>query len=183
MFEKPLGREEKDRSRMIMIVSGAAVLAVIALVIVVTQYVKPAAPVDMERVYAVYDPETEQYGVALPCPPQNVAQTEAQSYVQNIKFDVEKATGEYPNLNSKYARISGTVKNAGDRTIAGLQLRMVVYINECELVREKVVTVIPEKKGSLGPGESLSIDMSVDRTPDKTLITHMRIEPYGLKLK
>jgi len=183
MFERPVGKEEKDRSRMIMIVSGAAVLAVIALIIVVTQFVKPSTPVNMERVYPVYDPETEEFGVPLPCPPQNVPQTEAQSYVPNVKFKVEKVTGEYPNLNTKYARIYGTVKNTGERAIVGLQLRMVVFVNECEVAREKVVTIIPEKKNSLGPGESVQIDISVDRTPDKSQITHMRVEPYAIKLK
>ena len=184
MFEQPTGKVEKDRSRSIMILSGIAVLAVIVLIVAVTR-LKPTARVEMDMVSPVSQayPESEPEFEQMHCPPKNVPQTEAQAYVPNILItDIDKRKGEYANLNSKYVRILCNVKNAGDRTIVGLQMRMVLFGFGCETLKEKVVSIIPEKKGALGPGESVSIDVSIDRSPDPSEIMHMRIEPYALKL-
>lgn len=184
MFEQPTGKVEKDRSRSIMIMSGIAVLAVIVLIVAVTR-LKPSAQVEMDPVSPVSHeyPESEPEYEQMPCPPQNVPQTEAQAYVSNILItDIDKRKGEYQNLNSKYVRVLCNVKNAGDRTVAGLQMRMVLFGFNCETLKEKVISIIPDKKPTLGPGESVSIDVSIDRTPDPSEIMHMRIEPRALKL-
>jgi hypothetical protein len=184
MFEQPTGKVEKDRSRSIMILSGIAVLAVIVLIVVVTR-LKPTARVEMDRVSPVSQayPESEPEFEHMPCPPQNVPQTEAQTYVPNILItDIDKRKGEYTSLNSKYVRILCNVKNAGDRTIVGLQMRMVLFGFNCEMLKEKIISVIPDKKARLAPGESVSIDISIDRAPDPSEIMDMRIEPYALKL-
>jgi hypothetical protein len=184
MFEQPTGKAEKDRSHSIMILSGIAVLAVIVLIVAVTR-LKPSARVEMDTVSPVSHiyPESEPEYEQMPCPPQNVPQTEAQAYVPNLLItDIDRRKGEYPNLKSKYVRILCSVKNAGDRTIVGLQMRMVLLGFGCETLKEKIITVVPDKKAALGPGESASIDVSIDRTPDPAEIMHMRIEPYALKL-
>ncbi|HXG90785.1 MAG TPA: hypothetical protein VNN73_00250 [Blastocatellia bacterium] len=184
MFEQPVGKEEKDRSRAIMVVSGAAVLAVIALIVVVTQLVKPSGPVEMARVYPVYDPETQEMGVALLCPPRNVPQTEEQSYVPKIRFTGwEKKVGEYENFQSKYMRILCTVRNAGERTIGGLKLRMVLFDEGCNVIKEKIITPIPERQSTLEPGQAIPVDVTIDQVPNPEAVTHMRLEPYALKLK
>ena len=184
MFEQPAGKVEKDRSRSIMILSGIAVLAVIVLIVAVTR-LKPTAQIEMDRVSPVSQsyPESESDFEQIYCPAQDVPQTEAQAYVQHILItDIDKRRGEYPNLNSKYVRILCTIKNAGDRTLSGLQMRMVLFGLNCVTLREKIITLIPEKKTTLGPGESVSIDLSIDRIPDQSEVIHMRIEPYALKL-
>src|SRR5690242_9072596 len=107
MFEQPAGKVEKDRSRSVMILSGVAVLAVIVLVIAVTRF-KPVARTEMDRVSPVKEAyqESEPEFAKMPCPPQDVPQSEAQSYVPNILItDIDKRKGEYPNLNSKYMRV------------------------------------------------------------------------------
>jgi hypothetical protein len=185
MFEPPTGRVEKDRSRSIMILSGIAVLAVIILIVAVTR-LKPTARVEMDRVSPVSRayPESEPEFEKMLCAPPNVPQTEAQAYVANLLItDVDKRKGEYANLNSKYVRILCNVKNAGDRTLVGLQMRMVLFDFKCETLKEKIISIIPDQKATLAPGESVSLDVSIDRTPDPSEIMHMRIEPYALKLK
>jgi hypothetical protein len=138
MFEKPVGREERDRSRVIMIISGAAVLIVVALIVLVTQVIRPSQPLEMDRVVGIDDPETRELGEAMLCPPENIPQTEAQAYVPKIAFiGLQKLTGGYENFKNKYARIKGTVKNIGDRTIEGLRLRMVLFGQNCEVLKEK----------------------------------------------
>jgi hypothetical protein len=184
MFEKTAGREEKDRSRVIMIISGLAVLVVVALIVIVTQVIRPSQPVEMERVVAIDDPETRELQVDMLCPPENIPQTEAQAYVPKIAFiGLQKLTGGYENFKNKYARIMGTVKNDGDRVIEGLRLRMILYGQNCEVLKEKIMTIIPDRKSSLAPGDALPVDISIDRIPDPSEIKTMRLEPYGLKLK
>ena len=184
MFERPVGKEEKDRSRTIMIISGAAVLVVVALIVIVTQVITPSQVVQMERVYAVDDPETREYGVDMLCPPGNVPQTEAQVYVAKISFiGLEKKVGKYENFKTQYGRILGTVKNDGDRVIKGLRLRMALYGQDCQVLKEKIITVIPDRKAELKPGEALPVDVSIDAIPDQSEIKTMRLEPYGLKLQ
>lgn len=183
MFEKPAGREEKDRSRVIMIISGLAVLVVVALIVIVTQVIKPSQTVEMSRVYPVDDPETRALQMDMLCPPENVPQTDAQEYVPNIAFvGLQKLTGGFENFKSKYARIMGTVRNNGNRTIEGLRLRMVLYGHDCEVLKEKIMTVIPDRP-SLAPGDALPVDISIDAIPDPSEIKTMRLEPYGLKLR
>jgi len=167
-----------------MILSGIAVMAVIFLIVVVTR-LKPSAKVEMESVSPVSQayPESAPDSKELPCPPQSISQSEEQGYVGNILFrDIDARSGEYSTLNSKYIRMLCTVNNAGDRTITGLQVRMVLFGFNCETLKEKLVTVIPEKRSALGPGESLNLDVVVDRTPARWEIMHVRIEPYALKL-
>jgi len=184
MFEQPAGKEEKDRSRSIMILCGIAVLAVIVLIIAVTRY-KPAAGVELDAVRPVSQsyPESEFVEGRLPCPPQDAPNSEAQAYVSHLLInDIDKRKGEYPNLNSKYVRILCTVKNTGDRPIVGLEMRMVLFGFNCEVLKEKPINIVPSKKARLAPGESISIDASIDRSPDPSEIMYMRIEPRGLKL-
>src|ERR1044071_4656126 len=156
MFEQPAGKVEKDRSRIIMLLSGVAVLAVIALIIAVTRY-KPSAGAEMDKVSPVSQayPESEFVELGqMPCPPQEVPTSEAQAYVPNLLIrDIDKRKGEYPNLNSKYMRVLCSVKNAGDRTILGLEMRMVLFGFNCEVLKEKLINVIPGKKGRFAPGE------------------------------
>ncbi|MEK6301055.1 MAG: hypothetical protein AABO41_10065 [Acidobacteriota bacterium] len=184
MFEQPNGKIERDRSRSIMVLSGIAVMAVIVMIVVVTR-LKPTAKVEMEQVSPVSQayPESAPDSKELPCPPQSISQSEEQGYVANVLFrDIDARSGEYSTLNSKYIRMLCTVNNAGDRTITGLQVRMVLFGFNCETLKEKIISVVPEKRSALGPGESLNLDVSIDRTPHRSDIMHVRIEPYALKL-
>jgi hypothetical protein len=184
MFERPVGKEEKDRSRTIILISGAAVLVVVALIVVVTQVITPSQAVQMDRVYPVDDPETREYGVDMLCPPGSVPQTELQAYVPKITFiGLDKKIGKYENFKTQYARVLGTVKNDGDRIIQGLRLRMVLYGQDCQVLKENIITLVPDKKSELKPGESLPVDISIDAIPDPSEIKTMRLEPYALKLK
>jgi len=160
MFEQPIGKVEKDRSRSIMILSGVAVLAVIVLIVLVSSFGKKPSPIEFSRA-----------GTA-----------EFDSYSQYIKINnVEKFTGE--RLNVRYGRFQCSVENSGDRVIMGLQLRLAAIGFNTELFREKIVTVVPNNKDTLQPDESMRVDASFEPIPDKAEIQDMTIEVYSLKLK
>lgn len=160
MFEQSAVKTEKDRSQTIMILSGLAVLAVIVLIIIVTSFGKRPAQLEMS----------------------NAGSPEFDAYATNIKIgNIDKKTGE--RLNVKYARMLCVVQNVGDQVVVGLQLKASVIGTGGQLIREKIITPVPNNKDSLAPNQSMNIDVSLEPVPDPWDIRDMVIELYGLKLK
>ena len=160
MFEQPVVKSEKDRSKTIMIVSGLAVLVVIVLIIVVTSFGRRQSVSEFAH----------------------AGSPEFDAYAPNVTIgNIEKVTGE--RLNIKYGRIQCTVQNAGEQVLVGLQLRMAVIGTGGQVLRERVITPVPNTRDTLGPNQAMKIDLSVERVPDRSEIMEMTIEVYGLKLK
>jgi hypothetical protein len=160
MFEQPTVKSEKDRSQVIMILSGLAVLVVIALIIIVTSFSRRPSQTDVAH----------------------AGSAEFDSYASNVKItNLEKKTGE--RLNVRYARMLCVVQNTGDRVLAALQLRAAVIGTGGKLIKEKIITPVPNNRDTLGPNQSMNIDVSIERVPDPAEIMDMTIEVYGLKLK
>jgi hypothetical protein len=161
MFEQPAAKSENDRSRTIMALSGLAILAVIVLIIIVTSFARRPT-------------QTEFAQAGSP---------EFDAYVSNVLINnVEKKTGELV-IGSKYAAILCTVRNAGDRVLVGLQLRATVIGTGGQLIREKIITPVPNSRDKLDPNQAMKIDVSLERVPDPTEIRDITIEVHGLKLK
>src|SRR5689334_6236335 len=158
MFEQPAGKVEKDRSRVVMLLSGVAVLAVIVLVILVTSFSRKQAPLEFAR------PGTPEFD----------------SYAQTIKLtNIEKRKGE--RLNVYYGRFLLTLENAGDKTLIGLQVRMAAIDMNKAVVGEKIVTVIPTIREPLAPGQSARLDLSFEPIPNPDELQDMTVEVYSLK--
>jgi hypothetical protein len=161
MFEqKPATNSEKDRSQTIMILSGLAVLVVLVLIIAVTSLGRRPLHTD----------------VTLAGSP------EFDSYAPNITIgNIEKKTGV--RLNSQYARILCTLQNTGDQVLAAVQLRAAIIGTGGQLIREKIFMPVPNVRATLGPNQTMNIDVSVEPVPDPSEIMEMTIELHGLKLK
>jgi hypothetical protein len=163
MFEQPVGKVEKDRSRSIMLLSGAAVLLVVGLVILFSSIVSQDVKVEMAR------PGSQEFD----------------DYSRFVSIAIKsKYTGE--RLGVKYARIVCTVRNDGDRVITGLQVRgMMVGFNN-EVLKDKVMSPIPnrrERRETLDPHQSFEIDMNVEPIPDPSQIMDMLVEIDALKVR
>jgi len=160
MFEQPAIKSEKDRSQTIMILSGVAVLTVIALIIIVTSFGRRPAQAEIAH----------------------AGSPEFDGYVHNITINnLDKRSGE--RMNIRYARILCTVQNVGDQVLTGLQLRAAVLGTGGQLIREKVITPIPNTRDTLAPNQSMNIDVSIEQVPDPSEIMDMTIEIHGLKVK
>ncbi|MFL6214255.1 MAG: hypothetical protein ACJ74J_10240 [Blastocatellia bacterium] len=159
MFEQPAaGKVEKDRSRVVMLLSGVAVLAVILLIILVTSFSRKQAPLEFARAGA----------------------SEFDSYAANVKLtNIEKRKGE--RLNVFYGRFLLTLENAGDKTLTGLQLRLTAIDMDKQVVKEKIVTVIPGMRDALGAGQSARLDLSFEPIPNPDELQDMTVEVYALK--
>ncbi|MFY9607175.1 MAG: hypothetical protein WAU45_01010 [Blastocatellia bacterium] len=160
MFEPRAGNEEKDRSRSVMIVSGIAVTLVVVLIILVTSFRKHNTPLESAR----------------------AGSAEFDSYAQFIKINnVDKRHGE--RLNNRYGRITCTVENTGDSVLSALQLRAAAIDLGDVVVREKIITPVPNIKETLGPNQSMPIDLYIEPIPDPLTLKDMIIEVHGLKVK
>lgn len=158
MFDQKAGKVEKDRSRTIMLLSGVAVLAVIALVVVVTSFSRRQAPQEFAR------PGSPEFD----------------SYIGYVKLtNVEKRKGERMG-GMIYGRFLLTLENTGDQTLVGLQLRLAAIDLDKRVVKEKILTVIPALRPPLGSGQSARLDLSFEPIPSDGL-QDMTIEVYSLK--
>lgn len=159
MFEQPALKSEKDRSRTIMILSGLAVLGVIALIIIVTSLARR--------------PSQTEFALA--------GSPEFDAYATNVLIsDVDKKIGE--RIIGRYVVIRCIVQNTGDKVLSGLQLKATVIGTGGQLIREKIVTPIPNSRDELGPNQAMKIDVSLERVPEPWEIRDMTIELYGLKV-
>lgn len=160
MFEQPVVKSEKDRSRTIMILSGFAVLVVLALIIMVSSLARRPSHTEFANVGA---PEFDEYST-------NVAIT-----------NIEKKTGE--RITGRYVLIQCVVQNTGDKALSGLQLKATVLGTGGQVVREKIVTPVPNNRDVLAPNQSMKVDVSLERVPEPWEIMDMTIELHGLKVK
>ena len=161
MFEQPAVKSDKDRSRTIMALSGLAILAVIALIIIVTSFARRPSLTEFARAGSA---EFDAYAASM------------------LISNVEKKTGELM-IGSKYAAIACTVRNTGDRVVVGLQLKASVIGTGGQLIREKVITPVPNTRDKLDPSQAMKIEVSLERVPDPSEIGDITIEVHGLKLK
>src|ERR1044071_2627590 len=120
MFEQPVGKVEKDRSRLIIAASGIAVILVIALIVAVSSLSsRQSTKIDLST----------------------AGSPEFDSYAQFISLaDINRREGE--RLNNRYARILCKLSNSGDKTLSAVQLRIAALGYSGEVLKEKYVTPI-----------------------------------------
>ena len=161
MFEQPEERANKDHSRMIMAVSGLLLVFVVLLTIIVsTRASKPAPSLEMAR----------------------PGSAEFDSYAQFVKMDeIKKMTAK--NMFGNIAIMSAHVQNVGGRAITGLQLRAVALGFSNEPLKERTMTPIPKTRESLGPNETMLIEVQLEHLPSPQDIMEMTIELTGFKVK
>jgi hypothetical protein len=162
MFDQPGENVEKDRSRLVVLMSGIAVGAVILLIVLVTSFCKSGGGIE------IAGPGSDEFN----------------SYANNIKVElVDKFVGERDlGKRVQYARLICHVTNTGDKTLVGLQLKGVAIGLSNEILREKVSTIIPGPHSELEPGEMIRVEVSMEPIPDPSEIQDFKVEVAGLKL-
>ena len=168
MFEQPVGKAEKDRSRTIIVASGLAVLIVIILIVLIS-WVGTSTPQKLELYYA--------------------GSPEFDSYAQFVKVDVlDRLSGERFN-NSQYKRIVCMVQNTGDKTLTGLQLQGAAIKNtgesleDYEIVKEKITTPVPTERETLAPNQSMRLDIYIEPLDRNIVVDRLIVQVKGLKFK
>lgn len=168
MFEQPVGKVEKDRSKLIIGVSAVAVLVVILLIVLVSSLSSGS-----------------RQGVEMAV----IGTPEFDAYAPYIEFEVrDKLEGERFN-NSKYMRILGLVKNQGDKVLTGLQVKILAIRytgddeSQYEIIKEKVVNPIPVLHKSLDPKRSVPVELYLEPIENRELINNILVLVNGLKVE
>jgi hypothetical protein len=168
MFEQPVGKVEKERSRLIIVASGLAVLAVIILIVLFSWL-------------GTKKQQTIDFATA--------GTAEFDSYAQFVRLEVvDRKSGERFN-NSQYKRMVCLLQNIGDKTITAVQLRgaAIRYTGETvenfEVVKEKLATPVPSERDSLPPQQSMRVEIYFEPLTEETIIDDLIVQLKGLKLK
>lgn len=160
MIEQSAEKVEKDRSRLIMVLSGVAVVVVIALIVLLATFRSREAGPEMVL------KGSEQFD----------------SYASFVAITVrERREGE--RLGVRYGRILCTVRNTGERTLIGLQLRGAAVGFNNEVMKEKIITVVPGQRAALAPNQAVNVDLNLEPIPDPSTIMDMTVELHALSLK
>ena len=162
MFDQPEEKANKDHSRMIMAASSLLLIIVVLLTIIVgTRASKQPVSLEMAR----------------------PGSAEFDAYAPFVKMsEIKKATAK-SMLGGNIGMLSTHIRNIGDRALTGLQLRAVALGFSNEPLKERTITPIPKTRESLGPNETMLIEVQLERIPSPRDITEMTIEIVGFKVK
>jgi lipopolysaccharide export LptBFGC system permease protein LptF len=169
MFEQPVGKAEKDRSRTIIVASGLAVLVVIILVVLASWLGSRSQQKE----------ELFMEGSA-----------EFNSYAPLVKIEIKNQfKGE--RLNYFYTRMICLITNTGDKTLTGLQLSATAVQNtgytleEYQVLKEKILNPIPGSRELLSPNQSMELEIFMEPFDEKTnlSIDRLLVQVKGLKTR
>jgi hypothetical protein len=152
MFEQPVGKAEKDRSRTIIVASGLAVLAVIILVVLASWLGTKSQ--QKEELFVEGSPE---FG----------------AYAPFIKVEI-KSQFEGERLNYFYRRMVCVITNTGDKTLTGLRLSASAVQNtgytleEYQILKEKTLNPIPNSRELLSPNQAMEAEIFIEPLDEKT---------------
>lgn len=153
---------ERDRSRMIMALSGLAVVIVVALIIIVGSRRSGTNP--------------DEGWVRAGSP-------EFNSYSQYITLSkVEKSTTS-TLIGRRLGYLHGVLQNTGNKTLVGVRLRAVAVGFSGEVLAERIGTPVPRQHESLAPNQSIPVSVQLDPIPDPGEIQDMTLQIYELKFK
>jgi len=162
MFDQSETREGKDKSRIVIALSGIAVLLVAGLIFIVASR-----------------PPAESPGEQWPGP----GSPEFDSYVPNVAIkDIEKFTNS-TIVGRRQAKITATLANNGDRVITGMKINAAAVGFGGDTLAFKIATPIPRQREKLGPGETAKIEIGLDPIPDPDKIQDFNLQVVALRLK
>jgi hypothetical protein len=162
MFDQSETTEGKDKSRVVMALSGLAVLLVAALIIIVAS--RPPAQMT----------EQEWPGPGSP---------EFDSYAPNIVISgIDRITNS-TLLGRSQALIKFTLENKGDKVVKGLRIKASATGFGGETLAFRNATPVPRQKETLGPGETARVEIQIDPIPDPAKIQDITLQVTGLLLK
>jgi flagellar basal body-associated protein FliL len=166
MFESPLEADAKtSRSRSIMIVAitAAVFIAIIAGVFYVNHHKQSGARVESEP----YRPGSPPFD----------------SYAKFIDIEQQEPQGSENMLRQVIVVARAILQNRGDKTLTQIEVRAVVYDQAGNAVADRKALPVPKVRSQLGPGESMLVQVNVDSVPAGANPSAAIVLLSGLRLK
>ncbi|GBC81324.1 hypothetical protein HRbin10_00432 [bacterium HR10] len=108
---------------------------------------------------------------------------EFEAYRRFVTVENQEATQAQNLIGQKQVVVYGVLTNRGSRTLTGVQVRAIVYDMENRPVAERTAFPIPRRRPSLGPNESMVIQVNVDNVPPKAELARFEIVVEGLRFQ
>jgi len=112
-----------------------------------------------------------------------VGSPEFEAYRRFVTVEDQEATQAQNLIGQKQVVVYGRLTNRGTRTLTGVQVRAIVYDLENRPVAERTAFPIPRRRPSLGPNESMIIQVNVDNVPPKAELARFEILVEGLRFQ
>jgi hypothetical protein len=173
MFGSPLDiedRAEQTKKRKIIGITIGVFVIVVAVMILVSARRTPDAPPPGQPVTILED--------AL-----RAGSPEFDEYRKFITIDNQDATESQNLIGQKLVVARGFLANRGSRVITGAEVKAVLYDLDNKPVAERVAVPIPKTRASLGPNETLAIQVNVDPVPPGAAVARFEIVVQGLKFQ
>jgi hypothetical protein len=92
-------------------------------------------------------------------------------------------TTEAPRpLNDFAVEINGTVRNATNRTISGLEMRGAVLDARRSALRERTVVVVPARQAAIEPGEAIGVHILLEGISPEVKRAGVLMEVTGVRV-
>ncbi len=171
MFTPPLEEEREERRRRwkVLLVTGVGFALLVGLVLY----------------WSARRPTSESGGTAGAALTGFVSMgsPEFEAYRRFVTVENQEATQAQNLIGQKQVVVYGLLANRGARTLTGVQVRAIVYDMENRPVAERVAFPIPRRRPSLGPNESMVIQVNVDNVPPKAELARFEIVVEGLRFQ
>jgi hypothetical protein len=105
---------------------------------------------------------------------------EFEAYRQLIHIESEPE-GSENLLGQVLVAVKGILRNRGDRTLTGVEVRAVVLDADGNQIGDRIATPVPRQRPQLGPGESMLVQVRVDNVPAGANPVAARLELSGLR--
>lgn len=85
-------------------------------------------------------------------------------------------------LNDLAVELNGTVRNATDRTVSGLEVRGAVFDARRSALREHTVVVVPARQAAVEPGEAINVRILLEGIKPEAERADVLMEVTGVRV-
>ncbi len=172
MFQSPLEHEERQerrRRRAILLVTIGVFVGVVGLILFWSARGTKSRP--------------GAAGEAALAGFVSAGSPEFEAYRPFVTVEDQEATQAQNLIGQKQVVVYGRLTNRGSRTLTGVQVRAIVYDLENRPVAQRTAFPIPRRRPSLGPQESMVIQVNVDNVPPRAELARFEIVVEGLRFQ
>jgi len=173
MFESPLEvTEQAERGtkwKIVLITAGVCVVILAAIVYLSARRTSPPPPPG--------EPATILADADRPGSPP------FEEYKRFVSVENQDGTQAENLLGQKMVVLRGLLVNRGSRTLTGAEVKGILYDFNNKPVANRLAAPIPRRRPTLGPDESMMIEVTIDPVPPGADISMFEIVIQGLKFQ
>jgi hypothetical protein len=108
---------------------------------------------------------------------------EFEQYRSRIVLDLPEAEEAKRALGDTVMSLHTTVRNFTGRTLNGLEVRAAVVDHQGKVVKERTVTVLPNRQPELEPNKTMTVQVMLEGMSDTDDRANIKMEVTGFRFK